>query len=137
MQESWPNLPRGGISLHARVSEAEPSIAIQLRSRARSRITYASPHIEILIRGNCESLFPSCVPRIHDTSATLIQKDHHDRLEEDLRSPPFPRKFYGNFGDTGARNRIPSRWRNSMTLFIPELPTSNTTGRTNYANSVT
>lgn len=131
--------------------------------RARSRITYApvSPHIEILIRGNCESLFPSCVPRIrydatprHVTPRTSCYRDFllsrqrvYKKIRDDRLGARFTRlrvytppifllsrgKFYGNL----ARNRIPSREEldDAVHARPSNFPTS--IGRTNYANSVT
>lgn len=129
--------------------------------RARSRITYApvSPHIEILIRGNCESLFPSCVPRIrYDATSrharvaiAIFFFRANKKIQKDPRRSPRSKiyaitciytppifllsrgKFYGNL----ARNRIPSREEldDAVRARPSNFPTS--IGRTNYANSVT
>lgn len=118
--------------------------------RARSRITYApvSPHIEILIRGNCESLFPSCVPRIrydatprHVTPRTscyrdfLLSRQQKDTKrsetiasEQDLRDYAYILPLFFSSPEENSMGiwRVIGflAARNSMTLFVPDPPTS-------------
>lgn len=114
--------------------------------RARSRITYApvSPHIEILIRGNCESLFPSCVPRIrydatprHVTPRTscyrdfLLSRQQKDTKrsetiasEQDLRDYVYILPLFFSSPEENSMGiwRVIGflAARNSMTLFVPD-----------------
>lgn len=107
--------------------------------------TYAvSPHIEILIRGNCESLFPSCVPRIRydATPRTSCHRDFLSRqrvIQKDLRDYAYIYIYFSpifllvqgeenSMGIWATRARVIGflAARNSMTLFIPyssNLPT--------------
>lgn len=158
-QESWlRNLLQVWLQKELAQTEAAFSIAIQRIVHAHGLPTYAvSPHIEILIRGNCESLFPSCVPRIR-YDATPRTSCHRDFLSrQQCNTKRFTRlrvyiyifllfffssrgKFYGNLGDASARNRIPCREElddavHTILLQLANLPS--TIGRTNYANSVT
>lgn len=160
-QESWlRNLLQVWLQKELAQTEAAFSIAIQRIVHAHGLRTYAvSPHIEILIRGNCESLFPSCVPRIR-YDAMPRTSCHRDFLSrQQCNTKRFTRlrvyiyiyifllffsssrgKFYGNLGDASARNRIPCREElddavHTILLQLANLPS--TIGRTNYANSVT
>lgn len=160
-QESWlRNLLQVWLQKELAQTEAAFSIAIQRIVHAHGLRTYAvSPHIEILIRGNCESLFPSCVPRIRYDAMprTSCHRDFLSRQQCNTKRftrlrvyiyiffsyfSPRPRrgKFYGNLGDASARNRIPCREElddavHTILLQLANLPS--TIGRTNYANSVT
>lgn len=145
-QESWlRNLLRVWLQKELAQTEAAFSIAIQRIVHAHGLRTYAvSPHIEILIRGNCESLFPSCVPRIRydATPRTSCHRDFLSRqrvIQKDLRDYAYiyiyiffsyfsPRLEENSMGIWATRARVIGflAARNSMTLFIPyssNLPT--------------
>lgn len=145
-QESWlRNLLQVWLQKELAQTEAAFSIAIQRIVHAHGLRTYAvSPHIEILIRGNCESLFPSCVPRIRYDAMprTSCHRDFLSRqrvIQKDLRDYAYiyiyiffsyfsPRLEENSMGIWATRARVIGflAARNSMTLFIPyssNLPT--------------
>lgn len=145
-QESWlRNLLQVWLQKELAQTEAAFSIAIQRIVHAHGLPTYAvSPHIEILIRGNCESLFPSCVPRIrydatprHARVAIAIFFRANSVIQKDLRDYAYIYIFFSYFSSRLEENSM-GIWatrarvigflaaRNSMTLFIPyssNLPT--------------
>lgn len=144
-QESWlRNLLQVWLQKELAQTEAAFSIAIQRIVHAHGLRTYAvSPHIEILIRGNCESLFPSCVPRIRYDAMprTSCHRDFLSRQQCNTKrftrlrvyiyiffSYFSPRLEENSMGIWATRARVIGflAARNSMTLFIPyssNLPT--------------
>lgn len=145
-QESWlRNLLQVWLQKELAQTEAAFSIAIQRIVHAHGLPMFAvSPHIEILIRGNCESLFSSCVPRIRydATPRTSCHRDFLSRqrvIQKDLRDYAYIYIYFSpifllvqgeenSMGIWATRARVIGflAARNSMTLFIPyssNLPT--------------